>query len=84
MPLSLETASLFLEAVALSLVVVAGFVGAVAEDSAPSRLPPEAASLFLEVVAAPVEVAFEAVVLFHEILSLLIEGVVGFPEVAAG
>ena len=71
MSLSLETASLFLETVALSLVVVAGFVGAVAENF---LQPPEVASLFLVLVATPVEVASEAV----DILSLLIEGVVVF------
>ena len=89
MSLSLGTASLFLETVALSLVVVAGFVGAVAGDSVLSLLIAEVASLFLEtaslflvLVAAPVEVEFEAVALFLDIPSLLIESVVVFLVVA--
>ena len=89
MSLSLETASLLIETVALSLVVVAGFVGAVAGDSVLSLLTAEVVSLFLEttspflvLVAAPVEVAFEAVALFLDIPSLLIESVVVFLVVA--
>ena len=78
MSLSLETASLFLESVALSVVVVAGIVGAVAEDSVLSLLTAEVASPFLVFAAAPVEVASEAVALFLGILFLLIEGVVVF------
>ena len=82
MSLSLETASLFPGTVALSLVAVAGFVEAVAEDSVLSLLqPPEVASLFLEtaslflvLVAAPVEVASEAV----DILFFLVEGIAVF------
>ena len=78
-----------IETVALSLVVVAGFVGAVAGDSVLSLLIAEVASLFLEtaslflvLVAAPVEVEFEAVALFLDIPSLLIESVVVFLVVA--
>ena len=75
MSLSLETASLFPGTVALSLVAVAGFVEAVAEDSVLSLLqPPEVASLFLVLVAAPVEVASEAV----DILFFLVEGIAVF------
>ena len=82
MSLSFETACLFPEAV----VVVAAFVGAVAEDSVLSLLPPDTASLFLSLVAALAEVASETVALFLEIPFLLIEGtgVVEFLEVAAG
>ena len=76
--LTAEVAFLFLETVALSLVVVAGFVGAVAEDSVLSLLIAEVSSLFLFLVAAPVEVASEAVALCLDILFLLIEGVVVF------
>ena len=73
--LSLETASLFPGTVALSLVAVAGFVEAVAEDSVLSLLqPPEVASVFLVLVAAPVEVASEAV----DILFFLVEGIAVF------
>ena len=51
------------------------FLDSVAGDSVLSLLQPlETASLFLVLVAAPVEVASEAV----DILSLLIEGVVVF------
>ena len=75
MSLSLETASLFPGTVALSLVAVAGFVEAVAEDSVLSLLqPPEVASVFLVLVAAPVEVASEAV----DILFFLVEGIAVF------
>ena len=84
-----EVASLFLETASLFPVVVAGFVGAVAGDSALSPLTAEVAFLFLVLVAAPVEVASEAVdilspliaevaSLFLDILSLLIEGIVVF------
>ena len=67
--------SVAVEGVSLFLDFPAELVGAVAGDSVLSLLqPPEVASLFLVLVAAPVEVASEAV----DILSLLIEGVVVF------
>ena len=71
--------SVAVEGVSLFLDFPAELVGAVAGDSVLSLLqPPEVASLFLVLAAAPVEVASEAVALFLDILSLLIEGVVVF------